>query len=64
MKMVIYANKVFNEYNITSKKNYNSYVQDARKIHRFKMEEWTMEDIITYYCRYFGCKPEDFEIVQ
>ena len=31
MKMVIYDNKTFNEYNVTSKKNYNSYVQNARR---------------------------------
>ena len=42
MKMVIYDNKTFNEYNVTSKKNYNSYVQNAREIHRFKKEEWTI----------------------
>ena len=64
MKMVIYDNKTFNEYNVTSKKNYNSYVQNARKIHCFKKEEWTIEEIISYYCRYFECKQDDFEIIQ
>ena len=62
--MVIYEAKAFDEYCVTSKKNYNSYIQNAREIQRFKKTEWTIEDIISYYCRYSKCKQEDFEIIQ
>ena len=61
MKMAIYKNETFNEYCVLTRKNYNSYVQNARKIQRFPADEWTVQDIIDFYCQYCGNKPEDFE---
>lgn len=61
MKMVIYKNDTRNEYCVTTRKNYNSYVQNAREIQRFPADEWTVQEIIDYCCQYCGCKPEYFE---
>lgn len=61
MKLVIY--KVLDGYNVTSKQNYNAYIMDARKV-RHLTNFKTPEDIIDYYCKWFGSKPEDFEIMR
>lgn len=58
--MIIY--KVMGEYRCTTKENYSARIQDARKIQNLKDFE-TAEQIIDYYCKYFGCKPSDFEII-
>lgn len=52
------------DYVVTNKKNYESYVQNARQIHRFPKTEWTVESIIDYYCRHFSSKESDFIIKQ
>lgn len=62
MKMVIDKNKVLNEYCVTTRKNYNSYVQNAREFQYFPADEWTVQDIIDYYCQYCGSKPEDLQV--
>ena len=57
--MVIYkANGI---YCVTTKENYNAGIQNARAIH--KMQDFnSAEEIIEYYCKHFGSKPEDFII--
>lgn len=62
MKMVIYKNETFSEYCVTTRGNYNSYAQNAREIQRFPANEWTVKDIMDYYCQYLGSKPEDFAV--
>ncbi len=61
MAMVIY--KVMGEYRCTTKENYNAPVQDVRRIQNLKDFE-TAEQIVEYYCKHFGSKPADFEIIQ
>ena len=59
MKTVIYkANGV---YYTTSETNYKARIKNARAIH--KMADFdSAEEIINYFCKYFGSKPEDFII--
>lgn len=61
MKMIIA--KHGENFVVTSKKNYYSYVQNAHEIQRLPVDEWTPEEIISYYCQYFGSKEEDFTII-
>ena len=59
MKFVIY--KSGGIYHITTKDNYEAKIQNARAIH--KMQDFnSAEEIIEYYCTYFGNKAEDFII--
>ena len=59
MKIVIY--KAEGIYYTTTEENYKARIQDARAIH--KMQDFTSaEEIIEYYCKYFGNKTEDFII--
>ena len=59
MKIVIY--RVGETYYTTTEENYKARIQDARAIH--KMQDFTSaEEIINYYCKYFGNKTEDFII--
>ena len=61
MKMVIYkANGI---YCVTTEENYNARIQDARAIHR--MQDFnSAEEVIEYFCAYFGSKTEDFTIIE
>ena len=61
MKMIIA--KHGNDYVVTTQKNYFAYVQDAHKIQRLSINEWTPAEIIDYYCKYFHCQEEDFTIL-
>ena len=58
--MVIYkANGV---YCVTTEENYNARIANARAIH--KMQDFnSAEEIVDYYCKHFGSKPEDFTIM-
>ena len=59
MKIVIY--KVGETYYTTTEENYKARIQDARAI--YKMQDFTSaEEIINYYCKYFGNKTEEFII--
>lgn len=61
MKMIIY--KIMGVYHCTTKENYNARIQNARLIQRLEDFE-NASEIIEYYCQYFGCKTEDFDIIE
>ena len=52
------------DYVVTNKKNYESYVQNARQIYRFSKKLWTVQSIIDYWCKHFSSKEEDFIIIK
>lgn len=58
--MVIY--KVGGIYYCTTEENYNARIQDARAIYKLETFD-SAEEIIEYYCTHFGCKTEDFIII-
>ena len=59
MKLVIY--KSLGIYCVTNEGNYNAQIQNARAIQ--KLPDFnSAEEIINYYCKYFGNKTEDFII--
>ena len=60
MKTVIY--KVQGIYHTTSEDNYKARIQNARAIHKLPDFEST-DEIIEYYCKYFGSQREDFIII-
>ena len=60
MKTVIY--KSGGIYYTTTEENYNAKVQNARAIHKMQDFE-TAEEIIDYYCLFFGSSREDFIII-
>ena len=61
MKTVIY--KENGVYKTTTEENYNSRIQDARRIHVMNDFE-TAEEIIDYYVKYFGSNKEDFIVIE
>ena len=61
MKMVIY--KAGGTYYVTTEENYNARVQNARLVH--KMQDFkSANEVIEYFCTYFGSKAEDFIIIK
>lgn len=60
-KMVIYKN-----WNgtlmVTTEGNYLARIQNARLINEMKGFE-TPTEVVEYYCKWFGSKPEDFRII-
>lgn len=60
MKIIIA--KEFGDYIITDEKNYNARIRDARAVQKLKENEWTIEEIIDYYCKYCKAKKTDFII--
>lgn len=64
-KFVIYSENIplyGRTFYVTSKENYDSRIQDARKIH--KMDGFsTVQEIIDYWQKYFGVQPEDFIVM-
>ena len=60
MKIVIY--KALGIYYATSERNYYSVIRNAREVQELK-DFNSVEEIIEYYCKYFGSQPEDFIIV-
>lgn len=61
MKIVIY--KAGGIYYTTTEENYKARIQNARTIHEL-IGFNSAEEIIEYYCKYFGSKTEDFIIVE
>lgn len=61
MKTVIY--KIFDEYATTSEQNYYARVRNARAIHSMHDFE-SAQEIIDYYCKWFGCEPKDFIVIE
>ena len=60
MKTVIY--KALGIYYATTESNFYARIRDARLVQ--KLQDFNAaEEIIEYYCRYFGSKPEDFIII-
>lgn len=60
MKTVIY--EIGGIYYTTTEENYKARIVDAKAIH--KMQDFnSVEEIIEYYCKYFGSKTEDFIII-
>jgi hypothetical protein len=59
MKTVIYKSSGI--YYTTTEENYKARIQNARAIHKMQDFE-SAEEIINYYCEYFGSKAEDFII--
>ena len=60
MKMVIYT--AGGNYCVTNERNYNAVIQNAREIHQ--MQDFnSAEEVIEYFCTYFGSKAEDFIII-
>lgn len=60
MKTVIY--KSMGIYCTTTEENYNARIQNAFKVQKLRDFE-SAEEIIEYYCKYFGSKTEDFIII-
>lgn len=61
MKTVIY--KALGIYYATSERNYNAVIRNAREVQELR-DFNSAEEIIEYYCKYFGSKPEDFIIYE
>jgi len=59
-KQVIY--KTLSGYAITPESNYYAYIQNARKVNNFTGAN-NPDEIIEYYCKYFGSKPDEFIII-
>lgn len=60
MKLVLYkANGV---YCVTNEANYNAVIQNAREIHIMQDFE-SADEVIAYFCTYFGSKVEDFIVL-
>ena len=58
--MVIYT--AAGSYYVTNESNYNAVIQNAKEIH--KMQDFnSAEEVIEYFCTYFGSKAEDFIII-
>ena len=60
MKTVIY--KSMGIYCTTSEDNYKARIQNAFKVQKLPDFE-SAEEIIEYYCKYFGSQREDFIII-
>lgn len=60
MKIVVYKNADI--YYATNEENYKARIQDARAI--YKMDNFnSAEEVVEYFCKYCGAKPEDFIII-
>lgn len=57
MKTVIF--KTFNGYATTSEDNYNARIRNERKVTDCSAFA-SPEEIIKYFCKYFGCKADEF----
>ena len=59
MKTVIY--KSAGIYCTTTEANYNARISNARAV--YKLSDFnSAQEIVDYYCKYFGSKAEDFII--
>ena len=65
MKTVLYYSDWEKCYIMTSKQNYNSYIQNARDKHVLKGVDTLekLKEFIDNACKWWNAKPEDFEII-
>lgn len=61
MKTVIY--KSGGIYYTTTERNYRARIRNARLIHEMR-DFNSPQEIIDYYCKYFGAQTEDFIVVE
>lgn len=60
-KTVIY--KSLGVYYATNERNFYAAIRNAREVQ--KLDDFdSAEEIIAYYCEHFGCKTEDFIIIE
>ena len=59
MKLVIYEQN--ETLCVTTAENYKARIQNARAVNRMTRFH-SAEEVIAYYCKYLGCKAEDFEV--
>ena len=59
-RTVIY--KIGETYYVTNENNYKASIQNARAIHCMKDFD-SPEEIIEYFCKYFGSKAKDFIVM-
>lgn len=60
MKMVIY--RELGVLCCTALENYKARIRNAKQVQRLADFD-TPQEIIEYYCKYFGSVPEDFTII-
>lgn len=60
MKIIIY--KTLKGYAVTNEQNYNAKIRNAREVHDCS-DFSSADEIIEYYCKYFGCNKNDFLVV-
>lgn len=65
MKTVLYYSDFKKCYIMTSKENYNSYIQNERDKHVLKGVDTPekLEEFIKNACNWCNAKPEDFEVI-
>ena len=51
--MIYHITESENYFTVTDDANYFAYIQNARKVHTLYKTEWTLDDIISYYVKYF-----------
>ena len=61
MKTVIYKENGF--YKTTNEENYNRVIRNTREINNLYTFD-NAEEIIDYYVEWFGCKKEDFIVIE
>lgn len=61
MKTVIY--KENGAYKTTNETNYNRVIRNAREVHTMNDFE-SVEEIVEYYIKWFGCNREEFIVVE
>ena len=59
MKIVVY--KSCDGYCATPHKNYYSYIQQTKKIHRFP-SDWTFEQVLEFCCSKFNVTIDNIEL--
>ena len=59
-KLIIYRD--LSGLKVTPESNYNARIRNERRVTNGSAFS-NAEEIIAYYCKYFGYKPEDFEVI-
>lgn len=60
-KIIIY--KALGVYYATNERNFYAETRNAREVQ--KLADFnSAEEIIEYYCKYFGSRPEDFTVIE
>lgn len=62
MKTVIYKD-YFGKYMATNESNYYARIQNAKRIQDLSQFE-SVQEIIDYYCKWFGAQPDEFIIIE